>query len=82
VAASGNRSCTALIWTEKSPKNFKNIHGDTSDSSLPLRILTEADGVYIVSKVDDKEGGIYFVPRAFVSGMKNCPKKTSSQETS
>lgn len=83
VTASGARPCAILSWTTDSPPALKPLHGldddghVIDDQSVPLRILTEADGYYLVRKRAENAGSkaIHFVPRSLVSSMASCPKK-------
>ncbi len=81
--ASGMRSCAVLAWTSNSPAEINaalyKMHSSQmysrqmySRQSLPLRILIDIDGYYLVRLKDDESKLIYYVPRKNVSSIDDC----------
>lgn len=86
ATASGARPCAVLSWTTESPPAVRPLHGIDGagkiigDKSVPLRILTEADGYYLVRKRAENAGNkaVHFVPRPLVGAMESCPKQAGT----
>lgn len=77
LTSSGARSCAVLLWAEEeAPPSMWRLHErGTPAQSAPLRIVTEADGYYIVRIRGQESAAVHFVPRVLVAGMDDCPKR-------
>lgn len=73
LPSSGARHCTIVTWTPDT-KLLEAIKDPSNPgSSIRLRLLAEADGMYIVRPWRTEAKAVQFIPRASVTGFDECP---------
>jgi len=74
TSASGGRACVVMKWATDMPTVLAVLHNpDAQYFSVPLRILADSDGAYLVRAFDAKKPApVYFVPHAAVGGIDEC----------
>lgn len=79
-SASGNMHCVQLRLVEGTSDFSDLFSGTDSRSTVPLRILSNADGVYLVRNNDAPKGTIYRIPTANVSALISCADTVKAVE--
>jgi hypothetical protein len=80
LTASGARACAVLTWAEPDSVVSAQVRDKRHPgSSVRLRILTEADGQYLVRPEGETSKVVYFVPRTSVASINACPRNTGDQ---
>jgi len=70
---SGARNCTVMTWASSTQLVDAIKDPGNPGSSIRLRLLAEADGMYIVRPWRAETKAVQFVPRSSVTGIDECP---------
>lgn len=74
ITASGARTCAVLSWTPEGAKALPRLKDSAfPNDTLPLRILVESDGHFLVRAIGEKSKRVDFIPRSVVTGIHECP---------
>ncbi len=73
-SASGYTPCTQLRLNSQA-SDFKELAGKESPLTIPLKILSDAGGSYLVRKSDSEEQTVYRIPDASVIALSPCSSK-------
>lgn len=72
-SASGYTKCTQLRLAQD--KDFAELLVPGSHSTIPLRILSNAAGIYLARKSDSVDETVYRIPEASVVALSPCPSE-------
>ncbi|WP_431760931.1 hypothetical protein [Pseudomonas sp.] len=80
IPSSGARNCTVMTWAPDAQLLATIKDPDNSGVSIRLRLLAEADGMYIVRPWRSEDKAVQFVPRPSVTGIDECPRELKTAE--
>jgi len=72
LPSSGARNCTVMTWAPSTQLLDAIKDPGNPGSSIRLRLLAEADGMYIVRPWRAEAKAVQFVPRSSVTGIDEC----------
>ena len=78
LPSSGARHCTVVTWAPDTKVLEAIKDPNNPGSSIRLRLLAEADGIYIVRPWRTEAKAVQFIPRASVTGFDECPVDLNS----
>ncbi|AFT72201.1 hypothetical protein B5T_03939 [Alloalcanivorax dieselolei B5] len=78
ISSSGARPCAIVGWSTL-PPGLEDISANPT-TSIPLRILTEADSQYVVRPHGTNSKKTYFTPTNSVASIDDCPSKNPGKE--
>jgi hypothetical protein len=82
LPSSGARNCAVMTWAPGTPLLDAIKDPGHPGSSIRLRLLAEADGMYIVRPWRADTKAVQFVPRSSVTGIDECaPERKSDDAT-
>lgn len=81
LPSSGARNCTIMTWAPSTQLVDAIKDPGNPGSSIRLRLLAEADGMYIVRPWRAETKAVQFVPRSSVTGIDECPPEQKTDAT-
>ncbi|WP_236708454.1 hypothetical protein [Pseudomonas sp. Root562] len=80
LPSSGARNCTVMTWAASTQLLEAINDPDNPGSSIRLRLLAEADGMYIVRPWRAEAKAVQFVPRSSVTGIDECAPEPKTDD--
>ena len=75
----GGRICAVLTFAPSADARHPQLREGNDSNSRRLHGTFEADGIYQVRLINSEDKPIFFVPRADVASMGDCPKPEKSR---
>lgn len=82
LPSSGARNCTVMTWAPSTQLLDAIKDPENPGSSIRLRLLAEADGMYIVRPWRAETKAVQFVPRSSVTGIDDCAPEPKAENAS
>jgi hypothetical protein len=80
LPSSGARNCAVMTWAPSTPLLDAIKDPGNPGSSIRLRLLAEADGMYIVRPWRADTKAVQFVPRSSVTGIDECAPEPKADD--
>jgi hypothetical protein len=80
LPSSGARNCTVMTWAPSTQLLDAIRDPGNPGSSIRLRLLAEADGMYIVRPWRADTKAVQFVPRSSVTGIDECAAEPKAND--